>query len=716
MSTPKKMKSLSLNSLFVKCTLIVMVCVVAVVATIAFNEARSKTKLTEQKLSARASEVTGLMAQQLGGALKFGNVAAVEATLSDVIERARPDATGAYVVGANGTVLYNSLGDDVDPNAVAELSAQAQEAGIGMQSPDGMIAAYPALFGDAQDVAGIVVTTWSNANELAQLRQLQHENLAWGGAVLVFGLFLSGLFLYTQMSRPLVRIERAMAQVAGADYTSDVPFTSRGDEVGQMARRLDTFRKALAEAKEAEVESAFKSAAFVGSSAPMMMLDSDLRVIFVNPSCNAFLASFEKGLAAHWKNFSAPDVLGSKLTDFAPLAENANDILDNGSASLPCKKMIKLDDALLKVSIDAARDDAGNMIGTVVQWSDRTEAVRNAALLDAINDNQLRLEFNPDGTLDNANANAEILLDIAADKAETLTLARLFVRRTTDGADGERISSQILSAEAVHGQFVVACSKTDATKVVEGGFAVVADPQGVVERAIFLGADVTENAQAIKRAQDHQDKIAEEQKSVVEALGQALKQLANGDLTTALENNFPSDYEMLRADFNQMVVSLHQAMAAVMHNADSIKNETNEITSAADDLSRRTEKQAATLEETAAALDELTSSVKSAAQGADEASSISEQAQKNAEDGGEVAKLAVSAMDGIKNSSHEISKITSVIDDIAFQTNLLALNAGVEAARAGEAGRGFAVVATEVRALAQRSSDAAREIKNLIAS
>ncbi len=206
----------------------------------------------------------------------------------------------------------------------------------------------------------------------------------------------------------------------------------------------------------------------------------------------------------------------------------------------------------------------------------------------------------------------------------------------------------------------------------------------------------------------------EAQNKVVVALGQGLHKLVEGDLTGKITEAFPSDYEKLRADFNLALDSLCNAVGAVTNNAETIRHEADEITSAADDLSRRTEKQAATLEETAAALDELTSSVQSAASGASEASDMSNQAKTNAEKGGAVAREAVEAMEGIKNSSSEISKITQVIEEIAFQTNLLALNAGVEAARAGDAGRGFAVVATEVRALAQRSSDAAREINQLI--
>ena len=155
---------------------------------------------------------------------------------------------------------------------------------------------------------------------------------------------------------------------------------------------------------------------------------------------------------------------------------------------------------------------------------------------------------------------------------------------------------------------------------------------------------------------------------------------------------------------------------AIVTNTGALCTGTNDLATASDNLSRRTGQQAATLEETAAALHEITSQIKTSADGAKEARDLVATAKADAEHSGNVVKRAVAAMAEIDGSARQIGQIIGVIDEIAFQTNLLALNAGVEAARAGDAGRGFAVVASEVRALAQRSAVAAREIKGLIVS
>ncbi|MBY0394993.1 MAG: methyl-accepting chemotaxis protein, partial [Thermoleophilia bacterium] len=269
--------------------------------------------------------------------------------------------------------------------------------------------------------------------------------------------------------------------------------------------------------------------------------------------------------------------------------------------------------------------------------------------------------------------------------------------------------------ESAFGRFRVAPAGGRAA-ILDGGFGPIPDRNGKLMRVSFLGNNVTAAEESIRQASETRELLELAQRRVVDRLRVALSALAEGDLTSRIDDAFDADYETLRADFNAAVERLSQAIAAVVDNAQSIRGEVKEISNAASDLSRRTEKQAATLEQTAAALDQLTSSVKSAAEGAAEANRVVADARQSAEASGTVVQQTVSAMAEISSSSERISKIISVIDDIAFQTNLLALNAGVEAARAGEAGRGFAVVASEVRALAQRSSDAAREINDLIAA
>jgi methyl-accepting chemotaxis protein len=206
------------------------------------------------------------------------------------------------------------------------------------------------------------------------------------------------------------------------------------------------------------------------------------------------------------------------------------------------------------------------------------------------------------------------------------------------------------------------------------------------------------------------------QRQVVGALGEGLAALKAGRLTASIDRAFPGEYESLRNDFNEALATMADLMRQVTNAAHAVRNGASEISAAATDLASRTESQAASLEESSAAVRELTQSASSTAQTADEASRLARDAQSSASTSGEVMTRTVEAMNQIAGSSRRMEEIVSLIEGIAFQTNLLALNAGVEAARAGDAGKGFAVVANEVRALAQRSTDAAKDITGIIQS
>jgi len=321
----------------------------------------------------------------------------------------------------------------------------------------------------------------------------------------------------------------------------------------------------------------------------------------------------------------------------------------------------------------------------------------NSGKLDAISRVQGIIEFRPDGVIVTANPN---FLQAVGYRLDEIVGRhhRMFVDAAyADSADYREFWSMLDRGEALAREFR-RIGKGDKEIWLQASYNPIFDPNGRVVKVVKFAIDITPRVRAVQE------------------IGEGLGRLAAGNLVQRLERPFIPDLDRLRVDFNAAVERLEAAVGGVVNGAEVIASATREIAVAADDLARRTEQQAASLEETSAAVAGIAITVRKTADSAGEAHRVAARAKADAQSSGEVVGKAVAAMSRIEKSSSDIEQITSTIDEIAFQTNLLALNAGVEAARAGEAGRGFAVVASEVRALAQRSAEAAKEIKHLIAS
>ena len=327
--------------------------------------------------------------------------------------------------------------------------------------------------------------------------------------------------------------------------------------------------------------------------------------------------------------------------------------------------------------------------------SAKRKAVEDAGKLEALSRAQAIIEFTATGEVLAANDN--FLATLGYTLGEILGKQHaMFCEPDHVSSDDYREFWRSLGA----GQFVARefkrIGKGGRPVWIQASYNPILDPDGRVIKVVKFATDITGRVLAVND------------------VASGLRIMAAGDLTTRLATPFIPEFETVRGDFNTALDRMNEAMVDVSRSTDNIAGGSQQILAASDDLAKRTEQQAASVEQTAAALEEITRTVGDSARRAGEAGRQVDLTRQTAERSGAVVRDAITAMGEIEGSSRGISNIIGVIDEIAFQTNLLALNAGVEAARAGEAGKGFAVVAQEVRELAQRSANAAKEIKGLI--
>jgi len=361
----------------------------------------------------------------------------------------------------------------------------------------------------------------------------------------------------------------------------------------------------------------------------------------------------------------------------------------------------------IQASYNPVMDANGKAYKVVKFASDITEQkMQNANFegqLAAINKSMAVIEFSLEGMILTANDNFLKTLGYTQDEVRGQH-HRIFVDPVyREGAEYREFWAKLGRGEYEAGQYK-RIGKGGKEVWIQASYNPIMDANGKPFKVVKFAIDVTEQVKATQALNE-----AVEQTQVVVGAAQ------DGDLTQRIPMEGKTGaLEALCSGINALVQSMLDVLETIKESSDTIGNAAKEIAAGNSDLSQRTEEQASSLEETAASMEELTSTVKQNAENAKQANQLALSSSSVATTGGEVVRESVSTMAQISESSKKIADIISVIDGIAFQTNILALNAAVEAARAGEQGRGFAVVAAEVRNLAQRSANAAKEIKTLI--
>ena len=430
-------------------------------------------------------------------------------------------------------------------------------------------------------------------------------------------------------------------------------------------------------------------------TANIMIADAGLNIRYMNEAVRELLKEAESDLKKELPRFEFSKLIGSNIDIFHKNPSHQRNML--AALRAQHKATIWVGQRAFDLIVSPLLDGT-KVTGFVVEWADAKERLLNLdyhGQMAAISRSQGIIEFTTQGEIVTANDNFLTSLGYRLEEIKGRSHSMLVDPAYAQSPDYKEFWDTLRRGEVQTAEFT-RYGKNGKLVVINASYNPILDAKGKVTKVVKFATDVTERVHAVN------------------TIGDALKKLAQGDLSFNLDHPFAPDFEGLRRTMNEALSQMRNTLGAVAQSTDQIDTGTREISQSAEDLSRRTEQQAASLEETAAALDQITVNVSNAAKRADEARHAAATASDNAERSGKVVADAVGAMSRIESSSNQISNIIGVIDEIAFQTNLLALNAGVEAARAGEAGKGFAVVAQEVRELAQRSAQAAKEIKGLI--
>ncbi len=503
-------------------------------------------------------------------------------------------------------------------------------------------------------------------------------------------------------------------RIAEGDYGVEVK-TRHGDTTSMLAELRIMAEKLAANVREIQRvanEATRIKVALDNATTKAMIADNEGNIIYANKSVLEMFRAAEKDIQKQLPDFTVDKVVGGHFDAFHKNPAHQRQMLAAMTATH--RATITVGGRIFNLTANPVINEGGERLGASVEWFDATHevAIQNEvkALVEAVTNGDFSRRIRLD---DKEGFVLEISKGLNQISDTTEVGLRDVTRVAKALADGDLSQKITQDYPGLFGQ-----TKDGVNGTVDALNTIVNDIQFLVLSAgqgdFSVKLDLSDKAGYSKTLAQLLNQLSDVTETGLQDIIRVAKALAKGDLTQTITKDYPGLFDQTKQGINATVSNLRELVEQIKEAVDAINTASKEIATGNQDLSQRTEEQASSLEETASSMEELTSTVKQNAENAKQANQLAVSSSNVASKGGDVVRQSVDTMAAISESSKKIADIIGVIDGIAFQTNILALNAAVEAARAGEQGRGFAVVAGEVRNLAQRSANAAKEIKSLI--